>query len=200
MFCIREPHLADPAIQARSRDRRNRAEEFFPQKARRPGAEASGGYSGSETAVLSALLAVFAFLRPPARDARLRAGAFGSTAGSLVPAAAVALFLAVAFFAVGARLRPRAGFAEGGVSSAGAESAAAATPSSAGSGWDAGAAAATTGVELARVPTTPTLRMCAGGAPCRPIGPRPPPRAAIPRGAAGSGFTAGVLAVSAAAS
>jgi len=143
-------------------------------------------YSGSKGVLADAAeesADVFAFFRPP-RAGRLRAAGFDGSVGEDSSAAAVFDF-AELFLPDPPRFRPREGFSAAGASSATADGAGLSIVPVGVSG---SAVAAAGFCEPARVPTTPTFRMCGGGAPALPIGPRPP-RSAIPLGAGAAGFT-----------
>lgn len=153
-------------------------------------------YSGSEEelAAVDESADVFAFFRPP-RAGRLRAAGFD---GSVVDGSATSavFFFAADFLPAPPRFLPRDGFSALGVSSATADGAGLSIVAVGVSG----SAPAAGFCDPARVPTTPTFRICAGGAPPLPIGPRPP-RADMPLGAEAAGFSgAGAFAFSADAS
>src|SRR4029077_15724135 len=116
------------------------------------------------------------------RAERLRAAGL---AGSVVDDSSVgAVFdFAEGFLPAPPRFRPREGFSAAAAPSATAD----------GAGLSmvpvgvSGSAAAAGFCDAARVPTTPTLRICGGGAPALPMGPRPP-RSDIPLAGGAAGF------------
>src|SRR6266545_746711 len=127
-------------------------------------------YSGSEPELVAGVApdeaSLFAFFLPLRaarfRGARPAASAFEPSAG--------AAFLVVAAFLVAPRLRPRAGFCSTGASSATADGAGLSIVPVGASASALLATTASCGRAVDRVPTTPMLRMCAGGAPALPIG------------------------------